>query len=73
VAQVTIYLPDELAERVRNRAKRLKMSMSSYLTQLVARDARPSRWPRGFDSLYGTWKGPFPEPEDPPPEELPEA
>lgn len=73
MAQVTIYLPDELAERVRNRAKRLRMSMSAYLAELAAGDIRPPRWPRGFDALYGSWKGDFPEPEDPPPEELPES
>ena len=73
MAQVTIYLPDELAKRVRNRAKRLKISMSAYLTELVARDGRPPRWPRGFEALYGSWKGELPEPEDPPPEELPES
>jgi hypothetical protein len=73
MAQVTIYLPDELAERVRGRAKRLKMSMSAYLADLVEKDARPSRWPRGFDALYGSWKGTFEEPEDPPADELPES
>ena len=72
MAQVTIYLPDALAERVRNRAKRLHMSTSAYLAELAAQDARPARWPRGFAALYGSWKGTFTEPEDPPPEELPE-
>jgi hypothetical protein len=41
-AQVTIYLPDELAERFKHEATRQGLSMSAYVTrQLVA---VPTQW-----------------------------
>jgi hypothetical protein len=70
MAQVTIYLPDELEKRVRSEAKRKKMSISAFLAELAARTLKPSRWPDGFDRLYGSWAGEAPELEDPPPDEV---
>jgi hypothetical protein len=72
VAQLTIYMPDEVAEQVRKAARRAHLSVSSYLTELASRSLKPRQWPEGFAGLYGSWEGDFPEPEDAPPTE-PEA
>jgi hypothetical protein len=65
--QVTIYLPDELESAIRKKAKRAKKSLSAYIADLASKSVAPRQWPKGFDDLYGSWCGPPPEIEDPPP------
>jgi hypothetical protein len=69
MAQVTIYLPDELEKQVKDEAKRSRQSVSAYIAALAARRLRSGRLPDQFAELYGSWKGEFPEIEDRPPEE----
>ncbi len=66
MAQVTIYLPDEILKHVKREAKRRKISVSAYLTSLASRAAKPPEWPPDFASLYGSCPD-LKEPEDPPP------
>jgi hypothetical protein len=71
MAQVTIYLPDDVARDVRARAKRAGKSLSAYIAAL-ARGERQARskgdqWPKEFWELYGSWEGDFPIPDDPAP------
>jgi hypothetical protein len=61
VAQVTIYLPDELAERLRRDAKRSGRSLSAYIAELAERKPVRRKWPPGFERLYGAWRGTFPD------------
>lgn len=69
MAQVTIYLPDEVARDVRARARRAGKSLSAYLTELARgrTAARDDAWPKDFLELLGSWEGAFPIPDDPPP------
>jgi len=67
MAQVSVYFPDDLEQQVRESASRAGVSLSTYVTELARRALRPSRWPDGFEELFGCWEGDFPEPEDPPP------
>ena len=69
MAQVTIYLPDEVARDVRARAKRAGMSLSAYVTALASQTSRAAarEWPKDFLKLLGSWEGAFPVPDDPPP------
>jgi hypothetical protein len=67
---VTIYLPDELADRLRREAKRAGESVSAYIAGLVEKRPSRRRLPPDFEKLYGSWKGEFPEIEDPVPEEI---
>jgi hypothetical protein len=71
MAQVTIYLPDEVARDVRARAKRAGKSLSAYITELARGRAQAKggegEWPQEFWRLFGSWEGPFPLPDDPPP------
>jgi hypothetical protein len=69
VAQITIYVPDPVARRLRREARRAKKSLSAYMTELaVGRPARPE-WPDWFFELQGSCEGALEVPEDPPPEE----
>jgi hypothetical protein len=70
VAQVTIYLPDDLEKELRRRAKRAGKSLSALVSDLARAEIRPSRWPEGYGDLFGAWRGSFPLPEDPPPDEV---
>jgi hypothetical protein len=69
MAQVTIYLPDELAERLRREAKKAGLSLSAYIASLATRKPGRSRWPAGFERLYGSWEGAFPEIDELPPDQ----
>ena len=55
--QITIYLPRDVAERVKKKAKSLRKSLSAYITELLRQNARPSKWPKEFVNLYGSTKG----------------
>jgi hypothetical protein len=72
MAQVTIYLPDDVARDVKARARRAGKSLSAYLTTLARREgsrgARGDDWPKEFWELFGSWEGDFPIPEDRPPQ-----
>ena len=57
MAQITFYLPDELAEQARTAARERRQSLSAYMAELASRDLRPSGWPAGFSALFGAWEG----------------
>lgn len=72
MAQLTIYLPDEVEKKVRREARRVKKSVSAYIADLATKkESRLSdaAWARQVKKLYGSWLGPFPEIDDPPPDE----
>jgi hypothetical protein len=69
MAQVTLYLSDDLEKRLKREARRAKKSLSAFISELALRKLKPEQWPAGFEGLYGSWQGDFPTPEDPPPEE----
>lgn len=61
--QLHLYVADEVASLVRQRARARKMSVSGYLADLVRREVA-SGWPDGFfDEVVGGWAGrPFRRP-----------
>jgi hypothetical protein len=69
MAQLTIYLPDEVEARIRRDAKKAGQSLSAFIVSLTGPKGGRAGWPRGFDKLYGSWEGDFPEIDDPPPAE----
>jgi hypothetical protein len=69
MAQITIYLPDEIEKKVKDEAKRARQSVSAYITSLATHRLSPMRLPEHFANLYGSWEGAFPEIEDRAPEE----
>lgn len=67
MAQLTLYLPDAVAARIRKEAKRAGKSLSAYMADLATGGKRSSGWPVGFARLYGACE--LPAIEDPPADE----
>lgn len=67
---MTLYLPDDLAARLRAEAKKARRSLSAYVSELASRRLTPGQWPRGFGRLFGSWQGNFPPIEDLPEDEI---
>lgn len=61
MSQVTIYLEDQLAERMRERAKGDGMSQSQWIAKLVEEQLEQV-WPASVKRLAGAWPD-FPEAE----------
>jgi hypothetical protein len=72
VAQLTIYVPEAVAKRLKAEARRARKSVSAVVVGLVEGRGRPRRWPKGFEGLYGSCRGELPVVEDQPPEGAPE-
>lgn len=70
MAQVTIYIPDDLAVGLKERAKREGKSLSAYVAEIARREVAPDAWSDAFLRLYGSWEGDLEEPADPAPEPL---
>lgn len=68
VAQLTIYIPDELEQKIRERATREGKSLSALVAEITRAALDPDAWSQAFLDLYGSWEGEFPEPEDSRPE-----
>lgn len=64
--QVTIYLPEDVLQHARREARRLKLSLSAYMSSLATRAASPPTWSEEFLSLFGSCPD-LEEPSDPPP------
>ena len=62
MGQVTIYLDDEVEQKMRAEAKALHLSQSKWIAQLI-RERLTDRWPEGVAGLVGAWKE-FPEAEE---------
>ncbi|MDQ3266653.1 MAG: hypothetical protein M3Y59_23885 [Myxococcota bacterium] len=67
MAQLTIYLPEEVERSVRREARRARKSVSAYLADLAtARVLQQGRADR-LAALCGSWEGEFPSGETLPP------
>jgi Ribbon-helix-helix protein, copG family len=73
MAQVTLYLPDKTAARLKKAATKSGQSVSAFVTALAERELSSATWPSSFDRLYGGWEGDFIIGPDAPPDpvELP--
>ena len=69
MAQVTIYLPDDVAEKVREEAQRARKSLSAYMAQLAGGVRKSRQWPDGFAELFGSWEEDGPPLAEPRPDE----
>ncbi len=68
MAQLTLYLPDDLAKILRHDAHRAQKSLSNYLLEVIEAHARPQPWPPEFVALLTTGEpGSIEIPDDPPP------
>ena len=67
MAQLHLYLPDDVADEIRERAESEGLTVSAYLAAIVKRQlTRP--WPDDyFSTVVGGWVGdPLERPEQPP-------
>jgi len=67
MAQVTLYLPDKIAGRLKQAARKSGQSVSAFVTALAERELSPSEWPSSLERLYGAWEGDFVVGPDAPP------
>ncbi len=70
MAQVTLYLPDKLAGRLRQAARKSGQSVSAFVTALAEREFSPGKWPGSLERLYGGWEGAFTVGPDAPPDHV---
>ena len=70
MAQITIYLPDDMARRIKREARRRRKSVSAFITDLATERSPTPTWPKEFLALQGRCKGSLEAPEDPPPEDV---
>ncbi len=54
MAQVTLYLDDETADRLKKAAKQAGLSRSRFLAELV-REKTATEWPQAVKELAGAW------------------
>lgn len=55
--QLYLYVPEEVASQVRQRAEASNMTVSHYLAELIRREVGTG-WPKGFfEDVIGGWKG----------------
>lgn len=55
--QLHLYVPEEVAVKLRERAKARGLSLSKYLAEIVAKEV-VAGWPAGyFESVVGSWRG----------------
>ncbi|PYQ39413.1 MAG: CopG family transcriptional regulator [Acidobacteria bacterium] len=54
MAQVTLYLDDETADRLKKAAKQAGLSRSRFLARLV-REKTVTEWPQAVKDLAGAW------------------
>lgn len=55
--QLHCYVPEEVAEVIRRRARARRLSVSQYLARLAEQDAAVG-WPPGyFENVIGGWRG----------------
>ncbi len=68
MAQLNLYVPDELAARLKREARKSGQPLSRYVQSLLE-PTRDSGWPAGyFEKICGFLREDFAESEDPLPE-----
>ena len=56
MAQLHCYVPDDVAEQFRKKAKHAHLSASKYLAKLIKREIH-TQWPENYFELFGSWEG----------------
>ncbi len=59
MSQLHIYVPKEIDEQLRKRARQANLPLSRFLADLVKQEVdRSSQWPkRYFERVFGRWEG----------------
>ncbi|MCF6262426.1 MAG: hypothetical protein L3J24_02415 [Xanthomonadales bacterium] len=56
MAQLHFYIPDAVAEKIKNKAEKAHLSVSKYMAELAMREVE-NEWPEGYFELFGQWQG----------------
>ncbi len=71
--QLHLYVPEDVATRIQERAKARNLTVSRYLADVIKREVGEG-WPNGyFDRVCGKWQGEFPDLTREAPEDLVEV
>ncbi|HKL01841.1 MAG TPA: hypothetical protein VJ943_16435 [Desulfotignum sp.] len=63
MAQLHCYVPDDIADLFKKKAKKARLSTSKYLALLVKMETS-EKWPDHYFDLVGSWEGePLQRPE----------
>lgn len=54
--QLHCYVPEEIAEKFRQKAEHAHLSVSRYLAELIKKEI-VSEWPEDYFGLFGSWEG----------------
>jgi hypothetical protein len=58
MAQLHLYVPDKVADRLKQKAEHDGVSLSKYLASVVMRECGIDEWPPAyFETVVGRWKG----------------
>ncbi|MFZ0451544.1 MAG: hypothetical protein WAL98_20080 [Desulfatiglandaceae bacterium] len=58
--QLNLYVPEEVAVKIRKKAGARNISISRYLADVIKREVGQG-WPEGyFEKVCGKWEGDFP-------------
>ena len=55
--QLHFYVPEPVAERIRQEAEAAGLSLSRYLAEVVKREFHPEWPPNFFEEVVGAWQG----------------
>ena len=69
MAQVTVYLPADVLEAARRRARDQHRSLSAWVSELIRRES-VTEWPENLKDLLRHGNADLIEPDDPPPEDV---
>lgn len=63
MAQLNVYVPDEIEEKVRKEAVRRGQSLSALIADLIRKEVNKGGddWSKDFLELAGAWVGELPE------------
>ena len=56
MAQLHCYVPDDLAKRFQDKARKSNLPVSRYLALLIEKEVE-NQWPEGYFDLFGGWLG----------------
>lgn len=56
MTQLHCYVPEDVANRLSDKAKQVGMPVSRYLAALIRKDTETG-WPEGYFEVFGGWQG----------------
>ena len=64
MAQLNVYVPEELGKKIKKEAKREGKSVSAFVLAAVRSKIEPTQWNPEFLGTFGSWKGEIPKIKD---------